>query len=672
MKTNKFLGKPLNISGFCLSLILMGLCQVSAFGQEIQELKIDSLKNQLHKLDANDSLHLYNSIYTQIGRVYESIHNDSALAWYKNQAQFLRNTPLQSSKKDSLKGAVFLDISYIYSIAYSGKEEVQMVLDYSDSAYGYFEKSSEHEMAIRAYNNKGLALLNQNRFEEGIAVLTEAMAMTQKLSVEKKKNYALQNLYINIGKGYIGLKQWPQAIENTRKSLAVFDVPRLRMIAYLNLSAIYLETKEADTALFYAHKSYAIADSINDDYNKLLSNINKAEAYLNLEDYSSALSQINNNLSLSQSFEYPYGISTALNQKAKVLSEQGKPEEALAALEQAEPLSRNVSDAELLIDNLENLAEAHFRLSNFKEAYRYQKEFTELKDSLNSVQSITNYNNLLLRYESSEKERKIVAQDLDLQTKEAAIATQRSRIWQISGLATAVFLLGLLGFFLFRQAQERKYKNAIIQEQEKGLAAIISATEEERKRISKDLHDGIGQKLTTMRLGINSIASKLSNNPLQQQLGELSEEFTKSAEEVRQISHQMMPRALMENGLVEALEDLLESTFKYSAMQANFEYHNISKRYPENIEISLYRIAQELLNNTLKHSQATEIQVQLMEVNKKLVLIVEDNGMGFRAGPVKGNGLYNITSRLDLVKGQVNYEPGPKTGMLATVTVPLS
>jgi len=326
----------------------------------------------------------------------------------------------------------------------------------------------------------------------------------------------------------------------------------------------------------------------------------------------------------------------------------------------------------LLLDNLENLSEVHFRLKNYEEAYRYQQEFTSLKDSINNVENTANYNNLLLRYEASEKERKIASQDLDLQTKEAAIVAQRNRIWIISGAAMAIFLLGLLGFFLFRQVQERRYKNAIIAEQEKGLAAIISATEEERKRISKDLHDGIGQKLTALRLGLVNLQPRVKDSQVQKEIGEISEEFTKSAEEVRQISHQMMPRALMEDGLLSAIEDLLQSTFRFSDINYKFDYHGVDKRYPEKLEVSLYRIVQELLNNALKHSGATEIQVQLMELDKKLILIVEDNGKGMAKTKTPGHGFHNIKSRLDFIKGAVNYEPGPHTGMLATVTIPLS
>ena len=252
-----------------------------------------------------------------------------------------------------------------------------------------------------------------------------------------------------------------------------------------------------------------------------------------------------------------------------------------------------------------------------------------------------------MRFQTAEKEKQIVEQELELKRKEASLAKRDLQILIVS-TSLVLLLLGSLTFvFRTRQLQERK-------------------------RISKDLHDGIGQKLTALKLGIINLAPQLQDKELKQQLDQISNEFSKSAEELRQISHQMMPKALMEQGLIQALEDLLENTFKFSPITCNFEYYKVEGRYAERLEVSVYRIAQELLNNALKHARATEIHMQLMELDKQLILIVEDNGKGFDSGLAQGQGLYNIKSRLDIVKGVVNYEPGPETGMLATVTIPLS
>jgi signal transduction histidine kinase len=135
----------------------------------------------------------------------------------------------------------------------------------------------------------------------------------------------------------------------------------------------------------------------------------------------------------------------------------------------------------------------------------------------------------------------------------------------------------------------------------------------------------------------------------------------------------MMPRALKELGVVAALKDLLEGSLVYSNIKYTLEHFNIEKRVPKKIEITIYRITQELINNILKHSKATEVSVQLYNTNNAIILIVEDNGVGLSIEKTtKGIGLLNISSRLDMVNGNVNFEPSPKSGTLVTIKIPFN
>ena len=144
-------------------------------------------------------------------------------------------------------------------------------------------------------------------------------------------------------------------------------------------------------------------------------------------------------------------------------------------------------------------------------------------------------------------------------------------------------------------------------------------------------------------------------------------------QDVRNLSHHMMPRILKEDGLIPALEDMLDKTFRYSPVQYHFEHFGVDKRFAEQVEIGLYRISQELINNIIKHSEATQVSVQLLKNGKILVLLVEDNGKGFKTikEKQKGIGLMNITSRVETIHGEFNLQPSPESGMLATVRIPV-
>ena len=173
-------------------------------------------------------------------------------------------------------------------------------------------------------------------------------------------------------------------------------------------------------------------------------------------------------------------------------------------------------------------------------------------------------------------------------------------------------------------------------------------------------------------MALSNIASNATDENQQEDLEIIIEQFSKSAEEVRQVSHQMMPRTLMDFGLVSAIEDLLQNSFKFSDIKYELEHRLTDQRFDERIEISLYRVLQELINNIIKHSQATEVSVQLIQNKGKLVLFVEDNGKGMSSNSSDGHGLLNIKSRLDMVKGSVNYEPSPSSGTSATISIPIA
>ena len=146
-----------------------------------------------------------------------------------------------------------------------------------------------------------------------------------------------------------------------------------------------------------------------------------------------------------------------------------------------------------------------------------------------------------------------------------------------------------------------------------------------------------------------------------------------AAQEIRQISHQMMPRSLEEVGLVPSLEDLFSKTFTQTSIKCSFEYNNVEQRYPKDVEISLYRIVQELLNNIIKHSHANNVAVQLYTINKKLIMTVEDDGIGFDV-KVKssGHGLLNIKSRIETLNGNFECESVENTQTVITLSVPLT
>jgi signal transduction histidine kinase len=375
---------------------------------------------------------------------------------------------------------------------------------------------------------------------------------------------------------------------------------------------------------------------------------------------------------MSRNYQYSRGIALALIAKGTILTKQKKFAMAISKIEEAIGILKKGSDLTPLAWAYERMAEVQKGLGDYKSALTYHRLFKSIEDSLRSSENVQVVDELMIKYQAAEKERQIAEQALEIQTKEAEIDQRRTQVLALSG----GILLVLLGVGLFynsyRAKQKQKLQAAVIAEKERGLDAVVQATEEERKRISKDLHDGIGQQLSALRMGLQKLSAQQEDTALGKELTEFSEAFSRSADEVRQISHQIMPRVLLEKGLKAALAEMLESSFKLAKIDYEFEHFKVEECFNERMEIALYRIAQELVNNIIKHSGASQVQVQLIKSKDHLMLLVEDNGKGIsNERQEEGHGLLNIKNRLDLIKVRFNFQASPNSGTLATVKVPI-
>ena len=326
----------------------------------------------------------------------------------------------------------------------------------------------------------------------------------------------------------------------------------------------------------------------------------------------------------------------------------------------------------------QQLAVVHESTNNTPEALAAQKMCSAIKDSLITEKRTAELAKMETRFETAQKEKENLLLKQEKQEQELVVASQQNWIIGLVGAALIIILLGLFILQRNKRMAEAKRDAAIIEEREQGLRSIIQATENERKRIAKDLHDGIVQSLTGLSLKMQKQAGSITARAtgFSKELNSTRETLDEAIAEVRGISHQMMPRVLSELGLIPAVDDMLQKSLGMTEIAFEFEHHNVeNERFKETVEISLYRICQELVNNIIKHSEAMAVSVQLLKTKTHLVLIVEDNGKGFRVDDPNnqnGIGLMNINSRAQAIHGEVNYEPSPKQGTVASIRVPIS
>jgi signal transduction histidine kinase len=241
-------------------------------------------------------------------------------------------------------------------------------------------------------------------------------------------------------------------------------------------------------------------------------------------------------------------------------------------------------------------------------------------------------------------------------------------------------IVGFLGYRntrhrhrLSRQQDELQQHRISELEKDKQLVAVdsmLKGQEEERSRLAKDLHDGLGGLLSGVKFSLSNMKDNLIITPDNMAVFERSlDMIDTSIKELRRVAHNMMPEMLTKFGLDEALKEYCNSINATNLLAVKYQSIGMDTRIEKSSEIIIYRIVQELLNNILKHAAATEALVQLLKEEGRFNVIVEDNGKGFDAALLhnKGAGLTSIQSRVSYLKGQIDIHSEPGKGTLVNM-----
>lgn len=210
------------------------------------------------------------------------------------------------------------------------------------------------------------------------------------------------------------------------------------------------------------------------------------------------------------------------------------------------------------------------------------------------------------------------------------------------------------------------------EERLKRMSALYDGQELERQRISRELHDGLGQKLIAIKLQLES-TSKQNADETKSTIEEVKVNFLKTIEEVRQISNNLAPNILNESGIDIALKNLCDSVQKSAKIDIELSVYGDYSTNDPKVKFYIYRIAQEGLNNAIKHSEATKIQLQLMGNKDSIILVLEDNGKGFVYDSSicsPSNGIYNMKERARLLNGTLDIETEPFSGTTIRLKIP--
>lgn len=389
---------------------------------------------------------------------------------------------------------------------------------------------------------------------------------------------------------------------------------------YLDFAEMALNDGDVNQAVAYLDRSTAIREKIGDRQGVIINKVNKGETFFNAGRYKEALPLF------------------------------------LAGIKEG----KEIGYADLVRHCYQFAAKTYVALNDYRNAYAYQTDGHNLNDSIFNIERTKVIQDLEAKYETEKKNQTIL---MMAQESKLHLATIERNSVLIVGLSVAVALLVIV-FFLWRK-RNAQAQAAILQEQkirlrEAQINAVIESQERERKRFASDLHDGMGQLISALQLNISALRHPTSFEK-RDELFEASDQLlTEVHDEIRNIAFNLMPPVLVKEGLVPAIQELVRKMNKAGRLKAELSAFNVDLRLPSVIEISIYRVVQELLSNIIKYSKATEVTISLTGHENEWVVTIDDNGDGFDFHTFQhskeGNGWRNVHSRINLVKGHIDFD----------------
>ncbi|MDR6565512.1 sensor histidine kinase [Chitinophaga ginsengisegetis] len=481
-------------------------------------------------------------------------------------------------------------------------------------------------------------------------LVTQAIPLAQKSGDQR---YLGKN-YLDLAYGFKNLKEYAKAkiylqlaIETLRNEKGN---TRYLATAYHTLSENYSLSGDSAKAALYLDSMrvlltpYPEADEWLDYYAGESMRLTIAEKF----DQSLAVSE--KGIALARKLHQPYPEQRLLLQKFYALyNKKDLPEARRVALDLYSKLPfMNTSANRLLL--YYGLVATNEDMKNIPEAYQWLKRYSYLSDSVAQSNLETKINALEIKFRNAEHQRKIT--ELNASNDKANFALKRTILlsWLLGLVSVLLFIILLLGYFFYKN----KKRTALQQEQIKVSHAMLQGQEEERKRVARDLHDSLGGLLASTKINLSRIAGSGStgNRPeLEGIIGQMDTSVT----ELRRIAHNMMPEMLLRLGLEAALKDLCD-TFESEKTTVRFLCFGIQPNIPQGEQVIIYRIAQELLTNAVKHAGAKNILLQCNQRDNRFFITVEDDGTGFNKDVLhenQGMGFINIKTRVAYLNGKI-------------------
>jgi len=580
---------------------------------------------------------------------------------------FFAITPCRAQNTDSLKKIVFSDASVQIRLQAAIKTATLLASTRPDEIREIAKKGLK--LAQRYHDDKSAGLLlralgkghfARKQYDSAAYFYNEA---GQKLQMVKYYGL-LDSDYLELARAYFTNKKYDKAAE------------------LYNLAALYAAKSGASQSVITALSQLGLIQEIKHDYIGALGFLRQAN---DIVDSIRIAEKISKNTPETYSRDFMTDVEGAIKQETETAEEILKTiatkqslndtlalsinyfnlgllyknnqlyPQALKALKSSLTYATKINYAEMQLSAVNQIADLYEFTGNNKQAVAYLKKRSAIIKLLNSPEAKTAEE---LKIKEGQREAQMLAQQFEI---------SRRNYWMVA-ISVLIVLLLVIGFIYYKQTQ-LKQRNIAMQ-------AIIQTEESERQRIARDLHDSVSQTMSAAKINLSIIGSEIAFKDEEQRqrfnrvLGMVDDGF----KEVRTISHNMMPWALHKTGLANVVKQFIGNV-ENGTISFNFFSKGFDEPFNDNVELILYRVLQESVNNVIKHAGADRVDISLIRDEASISMTIEDNGKGFDSTNPEfkaGMGLGNLRSRINFLNGKVEVASQPGSGTLVSVYIPVN
>jgi len=603
--------------------------------------------------------------------IYDSLFNAGHTILYSNpdSSRLLVTKAMEIFNDTETKE--YIRALNLLGASYSLQSNFSQALDVYKTTLEIAVRIADTAAIANIYNNIGIANMKIGNYNEALEYLLKAMNYYDAMEAGVNKYKTISNiglLYMEIDNYEKSLFHFSESLQGYRQfsdSLAIANV-------LTNMGIVISKLHTVDSAFYYFDQAISINERIGNEYGLSVVYAGKATVSMSIKDPKMATHYYEQSLEHAEKLNHINQKTMAILGLAAAYLSNGDTRKAFENGQQAMKLAEESNNDKLLLEAHKVIAEIYKETHQYDKALEHYQSFVQTEKDLISQNKLHQIYNLEIDYLNQTK----AIQQLQIQQQELLISRKNSIIIFI----IIAFLLIMAGAYLFYLYINNKrtvaHQHTILQLSERNSRAAIQAEIQERRRIGRELHDGLGQMLSSIRLIVSAL--KKRSILTEERKDELIDAAIKSVDdafsELRDISHNLAHSELTEKGLNGALKELALQVNQSGHIKMKFESYGLNGKMDTLVENTLYRAAQELLTNTVKYAQASNFFLHLVKSESEITMMVEDDGKGFcteKTLSFQGSGINNIRSRVENLNGQVYIDSMENRGTIVTIVIPI-